>query len=160
MIYYSSTLNSNFYDEIHSHKDWSKYSLTIVVVVAICTGIGTLQVTEPESITKEIVFSLFGWFLWGLIIYVIGVKFFKYESTLNDLLRYLGFAYSPGIVNILGLVPKLDYLIILISFLWIIFTFIYAITKSLKCTPPMAILIVLIGVIPYVIIRFFILAYR
>ena len=76
-------------------RDLIRYSILIILLVSICTGIGTINLTNDSSIIRDLLSSIIGWFIWTSIIYFIGVKLMKNSSTFTQLARTLGVAYSP-----------------------------------------------------------------
>lgn len=155
-IYKALIFDTKFYTELEFDRSNLSHALLVVLLVGLCGGIGTLNIASA-SILKEIIFILIGWLIWGFVIYIIGVKILHHTSDLVELLVYLGFAYSPGIINIFGIIPQLTYIILVISLLWTILTFIYATKHALNSNYSSAIIVCIISVIPYIIIRFVIL---
>lgn len=155
-IYRALTFDENFYRDLEHHRSNISQAVLVVLIVGICNGLGTLN-TVSSSIIREIIFNLVGWFIWSFIIYLIGVKIFDFTSDLLELLMYLGFAFSPGIINILGLIPHLTYWVLIISLLWTILTFIYATKYALNCDFIKAFAVCVVSVIPYVLIRIILL---
>ena len=148
--------DSSVYLLAKENKSYTKYSLLIVLLASLCTGIGTSALTETTSILKEIIFSLIGWILWSFIIFIVGTKIFDYKSTFQELLRTLGIAYSPGVINILGVISSISLTVVAVSLLWTILSFIFSVKETLRCSALKAILISISGFIPYLIIKFFI----
>lgn len=151
-IFKAVTFNEKFYRELELDRSNLSHAVLIVLLVGLCNGLGTLNVVSV-SIIKEIVFNLIGWFVWSIVLYIIGVKILHYTSDLVELLVYLGFAFSPGIFNVFGLIPHLSYYILTLTFIWTVFTFVYAAKHALNCNYKNAVLVSVVSVIPYIIIR-------
>lgn len=157
MTYFSKlfravTFNETFYKGLEYDRSNIYYAMLTVALVGLCNGIGTMNVGSA-SILKEVVFNIMGWFIWSFIIYLIGVRIINFSSDLVELLVYLGFAFSPGIINILGIIPQISYHVLTISIIWTILTFIYAVKYALNCSYSKAAFVSIISVIPYIIIR-------
>lgn len=152
-LYKALTFNEKFYRELELDRSNLSHAILVVLLVGICSGVGTINIASV-SVLKEIIFNLIGWLVWSFVLYLIGVKILKYTSDFVELLVYLGFAFSPGVLNILGILPSLTYYVLIISFLWTVFTFVYAAKYALNCNYPEAIMVSVISVIPYIVIRF------
>ncbi len=152
-LYNALTFNEKFYMELELDRSNLSHAILVVLFVGVSNGIGTINIASV-SVLKEIMFNLIGWLLWSLVLYLIGVKILNYTSDFVELLVYLGFAFSPGILNIFGIIPSLTYYILTISFLWTVFTFVFAAKHAFNCNYPEAILVSVISVIPYLLMRF------
>jgi len=151
-IYRALTFDENFYRELENDRTNISHAILVVLIVGICNGLGTLNIVST-SILREIIFNLIGWFVWSFIIYLIGVKILNMTSDFVELLLYLGFAFSPGIINIFGLIPNLTYYVLIISLFWTILTFIYATKYALNCNFMKAFAVCVVSVVPYILIR-------
>ncbi len=152
----ASKLDINVYDEVESDPNATKEAFLVVLLVAFCNGIGMIGISGFMGIITGIVTSIVAWVLWSVIIYVIGVRGFGHSSDLGELLRSLGFAYSPGILNIFMLLPFIGHVFPYITSIWVFLTFIVAIRQALDCDTSRAILISVLGFLAYLIIRFLI----
>lgn len=150
----ASKLDINVYDEVETNPDATKDAFLAVLIVAIGNGIGMISISGLTGILTGLIFSILAWVLWSLIIYVIGVKGFGHSSDLGELLRCLGFAYSPGVLNIFIILPFIGDFVPYITSIWVFVTFVVAIRQALDCETPRAILISVLGFLAYIIIRF------
>ncbi|WP_196768011.1 YIP1 family protein, partial [Streptobacillus moniliformis] len=68
-----------------------------------------------------VVAGLVGWVLWSFIAYWVGKTIFKTQNTRvspGEMLRTLGFSQSPGVLNVLGIIPVLGALVLFITSIW------------------------------------------
>ena len=84
----------------------------------------------------------------------IGVKIFKHTSDMGELLRCLGFAYSPYVLSILGIIPGIGIIIRLIASIWTLVAVVIAARQALDCGTGRAILISVLGFIAFIIVLF------
>ena len=66
--------------------------------------------------------SILTWFVWGLFIYVIGVKLFPDKETkvpFKKVLTAVGFAHAPGLLRFFAVTPDLMIPIIFLTQFWI-----------------------------------------
>lgn len=150
----ASRLDISVYDEVESNPDATKEAFLAVLLVAVSNGIGMVGISGALGIITGVVSSIIAWVLWSVIIYFIGVRGFGHTSDLGELLRCLGFAYSPGILNIFMLLPFVGFLVPYVTSIWLFLTFIVAIRQALDCETSRAILVSVLGFLAYLIIRF------
>jgi hypothetical protein len=78
--------------------------------------------------------SLIGWYVWAYLTYFIGTKLLPESQTHTshgELLRTLGFASSPGLIRIVGLIPGLTGIVFFITSIWMLVTMVVAVRQAL-----------------------------
>ena len=128
-------------------------ALGVVLLVSLASGIGYLNVEGTSGLIAGTVFALVGWGLWALITYWIGTTLFRTPQTEADwgqLLRTLGFAQSPGILRIFGVIPVIGPFIFFAASLWQLVTMVVAVRQALDYSSTLrAVGVVLVSFIPY-----------
>ena len=82
----------------------------VVLMSSVATGIGVKGVSE-QSVASIVFFStvaLMAWASWALVTFVIGTLLLPEAETRSDvgeLLRTIGFASTPGLLRVLGVLP-------------------------------------------------------
>ncbi len=151
-----SGLNVHVYEEVEADKSATWQAFGVVVLVALVSGIGFLFTGGISGLIGAIIFALIGWGLWALIIYWIGSTLFRTSRTKADwgqLLRTLGFAQSPGVLRIFGLIPIIGPVIFFATILWQIATTVVAVRQALDYTSTLrAVGVVLVAFIPYALL--------
>ncbi len=153
IIIKSLKFDKSVYLEAKNNQGFLKFSLLIVLLVSLCTGIGTINLTNDSSVIRDLLSSIIGWLIWTSIIYVIGVKFMKNSSSFSQIARTLGLAYSPGVLNIFGIIQFISLPLLAITSIWTIVSFIFALKHALVISAERAFLISLISFIPYLVFR-------
>lgn len=152
----AATLNVHVYEEVEADKSATWQAFGVVVLVALVSGIGFLFTGGISGLIGAIIFALIGWGLWALIIYWIGSTLFRTSRTKADwgqLLRTLGFAQSPGVLRIFGLIPIIGPVIFFATILWQIATTVVAVRQALDYTSTLrAVGVVLVAFIPYALL--------
>jgi hypothetical protein len=96
-----------------------------------------------------IVSALMAWVIWSGIIFLVGTKLMPEPQTRADIgqvLRALGFAASPGVLNVLGIVPLFGWIVRLAVMVWQIVATVIAVRQALDYqTTGKAIVVCLIG---------------
>ncbi len=107
------TLKRSTYQEIEQNSSLLPQAALIVLIAAIGAGIGHTSIMSQlgNSVLATIAWSFVGWFLFSAIIYVVGVKLFGGKAGMGEILRLVGFAYTPmfftvivGLISFVGIV--------------------------------------------------------
>jgi hypothetical protein len=70
----------------------------------------------------------------------VGTRLFGGTADWGELLRTLGFAQAPRVLNVLGIIPVLGPLVMLVVWLWVLVTQVVAIRQALDVDTGKAIL--------------------
>jgi hypothetical protein len=156
----AARLEPQVYEEIERDLSATKQALTVVVVVGVASGIGEAlgQILGGQpgaalgGFIGGLVTAVLGWAIWSGLAYLIGTKLFEGVATYGELLRTIGFANSPGVLNILNFIPFLGGLISLLVGLWILMSTIVAMRQALDFDTGKAILTAIVGFFAYIIL--------
>jgi len=156
----AARLDVSLYNEVEADLTATNQALTVVVITAVASGIGAALggaiAGRPAAVigglVGGIVAELVGWLVWSWVMYFVGTRFFQGTASYGELLRTLGFAYSPGVLLILRFIPVLGGLIALVVGIWRIITGFIAVREALDVTSGKAVGTIVIGIIGYVIV--------
>jgi hypothetical protein len=148
----AAKLERAIYEEVEHDPNAMGQAIGVVVLSAVATGIGSLG-GGLSGLTTGIVLALVGWFIWAGIIFLVGTKVMPEPQTkadLGQLLRTMGFAASPGVFNVLGIIPLLGWLVRIGVMLWQLVAMIIAVRAALDYQKTeKAVLVCLIGWVAY-----------
>ena len=154
----AARLDVHIFEEVEADTTATRQALSVVALVALATGIASWGTGGLVGIVVGIVAAVAGWAIWAWIVYFIGTKILPEPETHADwgqLARTLGFAQSPGILRVLGVVPVLGEIILFVVFVWMFAAMVIAVRQALDYTSTVrAIGVVLLGFIPYAILLF------
>ena len=149
-------LDVHLFEEVEGDRSATRQAISVVVLVALATGIASLGTTGISGLFVGVVVAIAGWGIWAGIVYLIGTKILATQETHADwgqLARTLGFAQSPGIFRALGVVPVVGTSIFLAVSIWMLIAMVIAVRQALDYTSTRrAIGVVLLGFIPYVLL--------
>ena len=149
----AATLRSTTFEEVEADQSATKQALVIVTLSAVAATIGD---PRTESIPLGILLGIFGWAVWAWVTYLVGTKLLGTKTTVaswGQLARTLGFAQSPGVLKIFGVIPIIGPYIFIAASLWQLAAMIIAIRQALDYTSTLrAIGVAIIGFIPYVLL--------
>ena len=153
----AAKLDVDTFEEVEADTSATKQAMLVVVIVAVATGIGLVATGGLSGVILGIVVGLGGWAAWAWITFYIGTKLLPTADTQADwgqLARTLGFAQSPGVFKVVGLVPGVGLVIFGLDAIWQLVAMIIAIRQALDYTSTWrAIGVALIGFIPYAIVQ-------
>jgi hypothetical protein len=139
------------YEEVEADTSATGQAAVVVAVAAVCAAIGAIGHEEFRPL-GTLVSTLAGWLIWSGVTYVIGDKIFHGTATWGELLRTLGFAKTPYLFLIFGIIPVFGYLVWVAVAAWILIAGIIAIRQALDFSTQRALLTALIAfVIEYAV---------
>lgn len=144
----AATLDVATYEAVEHDTTATTQAGLIIVLAAIAQGVAS----PYTGVIYGIISSLIGWFAMAGLIYFIGTRLFGGTATWGELLRTLGFAASPGLLYILGLLPLLGVILMFVVFIWVLVCVVVAIRQALDVTTGKAILAGILGMIAWALI--------
>jgi hypothetical protein len=153
----AALLNPKAFEAVEADQSATKQALIIVVLASIATSIGSPNTTIGIATNISGIFlAVIGWAIWAWITYFVGTKLLRTEATeanWGELARTLGFAQSPGLFKVFGVLPIIGPYIFITAVFWQLAAHIIAIRQALDYTSTLrAILVALIGFLPYVVL--------
>lgn len=130
----AAKLDANLYEEVEADPTLLNQAMGVVVISSIAAGIGRFGEAGLMGLILGAVAALFGWFVWAVMIYLIGTRILpepQTRSTPGELLRTIGFSSSPGVIQILGVVPILAQIVYVAASVWMIAAMVVAVRQAL-----------------------------
>lgn len=130
----AAKLDVNTYEEVEADSNATGQAAATVVLSSLAAGIGAISVGGAAGLISVTLGALVGWLIWAGLIYLIGAKLMPESGTDADfgqVLRTIGFAASPGILRILGVIPVLGWLVNLVVMVWMLCTTVIAVRSAL-----------------------------
>ncbi len=154
----AAMLNVNTYEEVEADTNATTEAMIVVVLSSVAAGIGSIGYGGIMGLIWGTVAALIGWAIWAGLTFLIGTKLLPEPQTRSDfgeLLRTIGFAQSPGILRILGIIPILGGLISIVASLWMLVAGVIAVRQALDYqSTGRAVAVCLIGFVVYMVIAF------
>src|SRR4030042_3993639 len=102
-------LNSQTFEEIEHNTSLTLPAGLIVVIVALISGLGNGLFngllgggrTFGKGFISSLIGVIVGWLIWSVVTWFIGTRLFKGEADVGEMLRVIGFVYSPLILSII-----------------------------------------------------------
>lgn len=107
--------------EIEADPNAFTQAITVIVIAGVAALIGNIFRSGIIGGIFGLVAQLVGYFLFALLVFLIGTKVMPEPSTkadFNETFRTVGFAASPGVFNVLAIIPYLGPLISFLIAIW------------------------------------------
>jgi hypothetical protein len=163
----AARLEAGLYSEVERDTNATGQAATVVIIVALAQGIGSLlaallvgQVGAAfGNLISNTISGVIGWIIWSFVTYFVGTSLFGGRATPGEMLRCIGFANTPGILGFFVFIPCLGWLAAFIGWLWALVAGFIAVREALDLETPQAFLTVLVGwfgmILIYIILGFF-----
>ncbi len=143
----AAMLHTATYEEVEADRGATLHALGVVVLASVAAGLGLGA--SASGIVVGILVSIFAWYVWALLTYWIGTRLLPEPQTSasqGEMLRVIGFAASPGLIRVLGLVAALRDLVFAVAAVWMLVAGIVAVRQALDYRATWrAVVVVLIG---------------
>jgi hypothetical protein len=133
----AAKLDVHLYEEVEADRDATGQAMTVVILSAVAAGIGSPGSGGLSGIVVVTIAALVGWLIWAYLTYFIGTRLLPEPQTKADygeLLRTIGFASSPGLIRILGIIPGLAGILALVAGIWMLVATVIAVRQALDYT--------------------------
>jgi len=127
----------------------------VVAVAALASGVGLWRTAGLLGLCGGVVVVVIDWIVWSAITYWVGKGMFatsQTEVTLGQMVRTLGLAQSPQVLNVLGFIPVLGPLLRIVTTLWTLLAGIIAIRQAMDFSTVRAVGTAVVGYIFVVIL--------
>ena len=152
----AAKLEVALYEEVEHDKSANWQALWVVVLSSLAAGIGGITSGGLGGLIFGVITALAGWAIWAGITLFIGTKLLRTQETEADygqLLRTLGFASSPGVFRVLGIIPFLAGLVNIVVGIWMLVATVIAVRQALDYTSTRrAVGVVIIGWLVQIVI--------
>lgn len=130
-------LDPEVYEGVEADPRATPAALATVVLSAMATGVGLSAAGGPGAIAALTAIALLGWASWALLVFEVGARLLPTALTRADvgqLLRTIGFASAPGVLNVLGVLPGVGVPVFAVTQIWILLAIIVAVRQALDYT--------------------------
>ena len=130
----AAKLDQSLYEEVETDEGAMRQAVWVVVLAGVAAGIGSSSTGGFAGLLMGTIFALIGWVIWAYLTYFIGTKLLpepQTESNPGELLRTIGFASSPGLIRVLGIIPGLTKLVFFVALVWMLAAMVIAVRQAL-----------------------------
>jgi hypothetical protein len=140
------------FEEVEADTQATSQAVIIVLITALVAGIGSgfgASFTGNSflgNFITTLIGAFVGWLLWSVVSFFVGTALFGGQADLGQMLRVVGFAYTP---QLLGIIPCIGGVI---GVIWSLIAGFIAIRQGLDLDNIKAFLTVVVGFIAYFIV--------
>jgi hypothetical protein len=124
-------LKAATFEEVEHDTAATGQAAAVVAAGAVSAGLVHLHLT---GMLFGVFIQLLGWAIGALVLYLVGTKLLPGKNTEADygqMLRCAGFAQAPALLNVLGIIPVLGYLIRFALWIWVLVGLVIAVRQAL-----------------------------
>ena len=133
IVFKSIKLDKTLYSDSKNFGEAAIYFAGLIMILDGIAGAVAANTVIKTAIAMSGLTAILTWLIWGIFIYVIGVKLFPDKQTkipFKKVLTAVGFAHAPGLLRFFAVTPELMVPIIFITQFWIFAALIIA-TKQI-----------------------------
>jgi hypothetical protein len=158
----AAKLDAATYEEVEADQTATGQAVLVVVLANVAAGIGAIRQMGITGMVLTAVVALVGWYIWAFVTHLVGTRFLPGPNTQADrgqLLRTLGFAATPGLIRVLGIVPGIAWLVSVVAALWMLAAMVVAVRQALDYdSTGRAVAVCLVGFVVYLVAVFLVAA--
>ena len=128
----AAKLDAKVFEEVEADQTATPQAVGVVVLASLAAGLAVGD--GVRGLVVGTLAGLVGWVIWAWLIYVIGTRWLPESETKSDigeLLRVIGFATSPGVLRVIGVVPFLAALVMAVTAVWTLVAVVVAVRQAL-----------------------------
>ena len=122
IVFRSIKLDKTLYSDNRNFGEASIYFAGLIMILDGIAGAVAANTIMKTAIGLSGLTAILTWLVWGLFIYVIGVKLFpdkKAKVPFKKVLTAVGFAHAPGLLRFFAVTPNMMIPIIFLTQFWI-----------------------------------------
>ena len=132
----AAMLDAATYEQLEVNKHATFQALVVVVLSSLAAGVGAgvRWIPGVAGFATICLMALITWIAWAFITLQIGTKLLPASGTRSDvgeLLRTLGFAASPGLLQVFGVIPGVTVPVFLLTVVWMFAAMVIAVREAL-----------------------------
>ena len=122
IVFRSIKLDKSLYKDNKNFGEASIYFAGMVMILDGIAGAVAANTVIKTAVAMSGLTAILTWFIWAILIFVIGVKIFPDKQTkvsFKKVLTGVGFAHAPGLLRFFAITPELMIPIIFLTQFWI-----------------------------------------
>jgi hypothetical protein len=132
----AAALDTAIYEEVEADKGATGQAVMVIILSSLAAGVGSRGLGGPTLANAAFIgiVTLMSWAAWALLTLQIGGRLLPEPETrvdVGELLRTTGFAATPGILRVFGLLPGVTVPAFVITAVWMLVAMIVAVRQAL-----------------------------
>lgn len=146
-------LDKSVFENVEHDESALSQAAVVITAIAILSTIGTLinnlvfsdNAQGFMALVSSFLMAYIGWGLWSAAVWIVGTKMFGGQADLPEMLRVIGFAYAPMLLQIIPCIG------IVAGLLWTLAAGFVAVREGLDLDNTKAFLTIVVGFFVYLI---------
>ncbi len=150
----AARFNIATYEEVEHDANATAQAGLIVMAAALISGLATYPVDGWDNVGGTFVQVFMSWLVTSALAYLVGTKLIpgkETQSSVEELLRTIGFAHTPYFLWMLAIVPILGAFAVLIGSIWAFVAQVVAIRQALDISTGRAIAVILLSFVVLIV---------
>ncbi len=134
-LFRAAKLDARLYQEVIADPKTMFQAMVAVFIYSAASAYGGFGRAGVAGINFAMITTIVGWYIWAFSAYFVGVRLLPEAGTKEDrkaVLRAMGFASSPGLIRMLGLIPGFTGVTLLIASVWMFVAAVVAIKQAMN----------------------------
>ena len=132
----AALLDPSVYEGIEVDRHANIQALTTVLLSSVAAGIGAAgwYGARPAALMLVAVVAVACWMAWAMLTFQIGTRVLPTRdtrATLGELLRTIGFAAAPGLMQVFAILPRMTTPVFIATWLWMFAAMVIAVQHAL-----------------------------
>jgi hypothetical protein len=131
----AARLDPTIYEEVEADPTATGQALAVVLLSSLGASLGSR--VGFNGIVVGLLTAMFLWYVWATLTWWIGTRLLpgpNTDATVGELMRTLGFASGPGMVQVFGLISPLQVIATVVSAVWMLAAGMMAVRQALDYT--------------------------
>ena len=149
----AALLDKEFFKEVEADTSLNQEALIVVIIVSVAGGVGAFLgnlfggdiFASFLALILSTLIGIANYYIWAYVSHFIGTNMFNGEANPGELLRILGYASGPRILNLLGFVPCLGAVLGLAGGIWALIAGFFGVQEALDLDTTETLVTVVIG---------------
>ena len=132
----AAALDAAIYEEVEADTASTGQAVAVVIASSLAAGVGARAFggTTFGHVAFFGVVSLLAWAAWAILTFEIGARIMPQPQTRADvgqLLRTTGFAATPGLLRVFGILPGVTIPVFVITAIWMLAAMVVGVRQAL-----------------------------
>jgi hypothetical protein len=132
----AALLDASIYEGVEADRSAMRQAIAVVLLSSAAAGIGGAGWTGPTTRTMITIagVALITWVAWAMLMYQIGARMMpepQTETSPAELIRTIGFAASPGVLQVFAMLPRMRGPVFVAAWLWMFAATVMAVKHAL-----------------------------
>lgn len=150
----AAKLDVELYEEVEADESLTPQAIAVVVIAALAGGIGRAlgTIIGPGGVGAFFlaliltpIIAVIGYFIWAALTYYIGTRLFQGTADYGEMLRAIGYSYTPQVLSILSFIPCVGAIFSLVGAIWALVAGVIAVRQALDFDTTKAVITCIIG---------------